>query len=122
MSYFASMRSKMGDLKVKLSDRQKKAGLLAGDDEKLERAVFGTRDAYQTLLKRGQECHVVDEVSVLNATNTAVFVFMIAADICIFALVFRQRYTFACTLEKAATISSWQPHGSSSSRFGTKQL
>ena len=34
MSYFASMRSKMGDLKDKLSDRQKKAGLLAGDDEK----------------------------------------------------------------------------------------
>jgi hypothetical protein len=36
MSYFASMRSKMGDLKDKLSDRQKKAGLLAGDDEKVQ--------------------------------------------------------------------------------------
>eukprot|EP00730_Choanoeca_flexa_P001706 TRINITY_DN10748_c0_g1_i6.p2 TRINITY_DN10748_c0_g1~~TRINITY_DN10748_c0_g1_i6.p2 ORF type:complete len:115 (+),score=16.72 TRINITY_DN10748_c0_g1_i6:1192-1536(+) len=61
MSYFASMRSKMGDLKDKLSDRQKKVGLLPADDEKLEKTIFGMRDAYQTLLKRGQECHVVDE-------------------------------------------------------------
>ncbi|EGD82974.1 hypothetical protein PTSG_03611 [Salpingoeca rosetta] len=60
-SKFEQFRTRVGEFKGKLADRQKKAAFLDDGDQQLEHEVFGMRDGLKVLLAKEHEHHPVDE-------------------------------------------------------------
>eukprot|EP00043_Microstomoeca_roanoka_P018044 m.190384 g.190384 ORF g.190384 m.190384 type:complete len:654 (-) comp16757_c0_seq1:3912-5873(-) len=60
-SKFDQLRSRVGEFKDKLADRQKRPSFLEDDDQLLENEVMGMRDGFQVLLKKEHEYHPVED-------------------------------------------------------------